>query len=114
MLLLAFICLVAASRVAMEGDSERVVPGRYVPLGRSTASTLRLSFVMPLRDADILEEELLLRSNPKNKEHYGRWLSLQELSDRFHPTTESMAGLVTRLEHEGAVIIRVARNGIVT
>jgi hypothetical protein len=47
----------------MESPSERAVPARYVHQGRSTVETLRLSFVMNLREVEVLEAELLKRSS---------------------------------------------------
>ena len=86
-------------------------------LEKLDASTnVPVTFVLPLRNQQELEELLQRIHDPANQEHYGRYLTSEEFIERFSPTQEDYdkviayaktVGLTVRNAHSNRTLLNV-------
>lgn len=99
LLCLTTFCLALASDVRMEPDAG--VPRTWVQQHRvGLDEWIHLSFFLNLRNADMLERELLSRSDPFNTTMYGKWLSKEETDAMIMPAPVDVSYVQQWLQRE--------------
>lgn len=76
-----------------------------VYLGALESSTqVPVTFVLPLRNKDVLEDLLQKMYDPADKEHYGKYLSSQEFIERFAPTEDDYKKVIAYAKSLGLTV----------
>lgn len=63
-----------------------------------------LTFILPLRNQEVLEELIQRLYDPADQQHYGRYLSSEEFIERFAPTQEDYNKVIAYAEGLGLTV----------
>jgi kumamolisin len=75
-----------------------------------TESQVPLTFILPLRNKEELEELVQRIYDPMDQEHYGKYLSSEEFVERFAPTQEDYDHIVAYIKSLGLAVTKTHGN----
>lgn len=73
---------------------KRLEPNAHIPL----------TFMLPLRDQEALEEFIQRIYDPADQQHYGKYLTPEEFAERFAPTQEDYDHVVSYVKSLGLTV----------
>jgi|JI9StandDraft_1071089.scaffolds.fasta_scaffold03133_9 uncharacterized repeat protein (TIGR01451 family) len=62
------------------------------------------TFVLPLRDEDVLEDLVRRMYDPTDEEHYGKYLTSEEFTERFAPTEDDYNAVIAYAKSVGLTV----------
>lgn len=74
------------------------------------STNLQMTFVLPLRNKEALEELVQRIYDPTDEEHYGKYLTLEKFTERFAPTEEDYQKVIAYAENLGLIIVETHSN----
>ncbi len=77
----------------------------------SPDTLVRITVAVRQQNQDVLEKEILQRSDPSNTKHYGKWLSKEMVDSIVAPTTESVKSVRAWLSKAGGAHIESSSTG---
>lgn len=77
-----------------------------------SSTTVPLTFLLPLRNREALEELIQRIHDPMDQQHYGKYLTPEEFSERFAPTQKDYDDLIAYAKNLGLNITGVHANRV--